>query len=58
MPLEAWQPGGTVVAGCVRVRWVRRSRINPKVLRPGFPADGYWLCALLDEAESFFSHII
>ena len=26
MPLEAWQPGRTVVAGCVRVRWVRRSR--------------------------------
>jgi hypothetical protein len=26
MPLEAWQPGRTVVAGCVRVSWVRRSR--------------------------------
>ena len=26
MPLEAWQPGRTEVAGCVRVRWVRRSR--------------------------------
>ena len=26
MPLQAWQPGRTVVAGCVRVRWVRRSR--------------------------------
>ena len=26
MPLEAWQPVRTVVAGCVRVRWVRRSR--------------------------------
>ena len=26
MPLEAWQPGRTVVAACVRVRWVRRSR--------------------------------
>jgi hypothetical protein len=29
------------------------------VLRPGFPADAYWLCWMrLDEAESFFiSHI-
>ena len=26
MSLEAWQPGRTVVAGCVRVSWVRRSR--------------------------------
>ena len=26
MPLEAWQRGRTVVAGCVRVSWVRRSR--------------------------------
>eukprot|EP01047_Picozoa_sp_COSAG01_P060995 COSAG01_NODE_7552_length_3153_cov_42.773412_4_plen_64_part_00 len=28
MPLEAWQPVRTVVAGCVRVRWVRRSRTH------------------------------
>jgi hypothetical protein len=26
MPLEAWQPRRTVVAGCVRVSWVQRSR--------------------------------
>jgi hypothetical protein len=55
MPLEAWQPGRTVVAGCVRVRSVRRSRIQSSdrdFLRIG------WLLALLHESESFFiSHI-
>ena len=54
MPPEAWQPVRTVVAGCVRVRWVRRSRTQS--------SDWDFLrmakLALLDEAESFFiSHI-
>jgi hypothetical protein len=54
MPLEAWQPGRTVVAGCVRVSWVRRSR----TLSPQTGISCGWLLALLDEAESFFiSHI-
>ena len=67
MPLEAWQPRRTVVAGCVRVRWVRRSRTQNSVPSTDSTAvspdwdflriEG-WLLALLDEAESFFiSHI-
>jgi hypothetical protein len=43
MPLEAWQPGRTVVAGCVRVlRWVRRSRTQSS--DRDFLRMAIWLC--------------
>ena len=52
MPLEAWQPGRTVVAGCVRVSWVRRSRTQSS------DRDFLRMAIGSAEAESFFiSHI-
>jgi hypothetical protein len=60
MPLEAWQPVRTVVAGCV---WVRVGAAEPNsvsvLMQTGISCG--WLLALLDrldEAESFFiSHL-
>jgi|EP01049_Picozoa_sp_SAG25_P008295 hypothetical protein len=54
MPLEAWQPGRTVVAGCVRVRWVRRSRTQSSDVSDRDFLRMATVLAVLDEAESFF----
>jgi hypothetical protein len=43
MPLEAWQPGRTVVAGCVRVAGCGGAELSPQ---PGISCG--WLLALLD----------
>jgi hypothetical protein len=52
MPLKGWQPERTVVAACVRVRWVRRSRTQHQA---GIYCGWLHVLALLNEAESCFT---
>jgi hypothetical protein len=55
MPLEAWQPGRTVVAAALRAGEMGAAEPNSASDRDFLRTwDGYWLCWLDEAAESFF----